>query len=275
MILSEPQSPSLRESTTVTRAEEDETMESLTSSLRLPDNAWSVTEKAKGFHLRRVVVTSEETGQSAVLHSVMIGADRTWKVCCYDNPLPADCGILHSLPAEASSDVINEILKRLDTSTFCLGNNDEKFVAFAESKKGKFYSIDGKTVVAHLTPSFRDGNDSQTVRSPSCSILIDHTTKTRDHTKVSERCSHCSKYRNTLFRAFGRYREKMTTERSVPLSSNDSRANVRYLNTPERSLRFKQLKSRATAAERKLKKLVADRLESDGVSLKDDMQEEC
>ena len=66
----------------------------------------------------------------------------------------------------------------------------------------------------------------------------------------------------------------MTTERSGPFSSHDSHANVRYLNTPQRSLRFRQLKSRATAAERKLKKLVADRLESDGVCLEDDMQDD-
>ena len=50
-----------------------------------------------------------------------------------------------------------------------------------------------------------------------------------------------------------------------------SHTNLRYLPTPQRSLRYKALQLRATTAEKQLKKLLASHTEKNGISVKNDL----
>ena len=82
---------------------------------------------------------------------------------------------------------------------------------------------------------------TQTVRNMSCEIIVNGV-----------KCSKCVEYRGTLRKAHYRWvaQKNMSPKRRT---SSTSRINFGLLNTPEKRQRYRNLKARSVAAERKLK----------------------
>ena len=95
--------------------------------------------------------------------------------------------------------------------------------------------------------------ESSTLVLFNCEVIIN-----------TAKCRHCINYRNTLRKAYHRWiaRKQESPERHI---STTSRANIRYLSTPERKKRFNTLKARSVAVERKLTKKIWKSAEKEGV----------
>ena len=81
-----------------------------------------------------------------------------------------------------------------------------------------------------------------TVRTSRCEVLLD---------AARNRCEACTTYRNNLRAMHHRVDHAPT----LSPSSTASHTNIRYLNTPQRFKRYKGLKARCVAAEKKVKGL--------------------
>ena len=82
----------------------------------------------------------------------------------------------------------------------------------------------------------------QTIRSVKCEFLV-----------PNGKCTACKKYRSTLRVLSNRY----TSQCSTCLSDSSSHSNIKFLNTPEKKTRMKNLRSRARGAEKGMKRLQA------------------
>ena len=101
-----------------------------------------------------------------------------------------------------------------------------------------------------------------TVRHTNCELLV-HGAK----------CETCKRYRATLRSMYNRLKKRD----SEGLSSDSSHANYRYLNTPEKILRMKNLKTRADTAEQEAQKILAcleKIIESQGESVNESLHED-
>ena len=79
------------------------------------------------------------------------------------------------------------------------------------------------------------------------------------------KCPRCVQYRGTLRKAHYRWvAQKMSPKRPT---SSASRINFRLLNTPEKQQRYRNLKARSVAAERKLKEGMKKLTHEHGVNL--------
>ena len=200
---------------------------------------WTLQKTLEGLHIYKVNLLSTETGETAVSHSVIIDTDLTWRVCCFDRPVPLTNPIFKSLPNRITCSTVNDLLKRVSSASFCPGNDD--FLDLAIARKGRLLSPRGKTTAASITAQYPKSTECQTVRSSTCAILCNNG-----------RCCSCKKYRGTLLKASKRLKEKQKSPGSS--LSSDSHTNFRYLNTPERRLRIKNIKSRLNSTEIKYKK---------------------
>ena len=125
------------------------------------------------------------------------------------------------------------------------------------SKKGKLASRSGEVIVAavdsYAPVQLNDIKYTQTVRNGLYEVLVNGT-----------KCSHCVAYRATLRKAYHRWSAKRHDSPSRHTSST-SHTNFRYLNTPEKQQRYKNLKARSNAAERKLKETIKKVVQEQGV----------
>ena len=77
--------------------------------------------------------------------SLRIHADLSWKVLLLGQSISTTCPMLLDLPQTLSSVLdVEVVLKALDTSTVCLGNDDAKFSHLAKSHAGTFMDASGK-----------------------------------------------------------------------------------------------------------------------------------
>ena len=121
----------------------------------------------------------------------------------------------------------------------CAGNPDEKFIQMAKAKKGTIKSTNGKTI-AVLDNSFQVSLNGEvyqeTIRTTDCRLLV-HGAK----------CQACTDYRPRLRAMHSRWsRDKGKVSK---LSNN------RYMNTPQKQRKMKNLQARAYSAEQEVKKL--------------------
>ena len=83
-----------------------------------------------------------------------------------------------------------------------------------------------------------------TVRTSRCEMLL----------STGDKCHVCVSYRNNLRAMLHRKQNSLDVSPSAHTSTS-SHTNVRHLSTPQKSRRYKQLKARCDAAERKVKRL--------------------
>ena len=113
-----------------------------------------------------------------------------------------------------------------------------------EAKKGKLMSKDGKSITARVddfSTVYLNGDAySKTVRASKCEILV-HGSK----------CPSCVSYRDSLRRIYHRWLKQKSPSRQ----SSKSKVNIRWLNTPEKSSRYSQLRTRLDAKNKEVKRL--------------------
>ena len=87
------------------------------------------------------------------------------------------------------------------------------------------------------------------------------------------KCSHCVAYRSTLRKLYHRWNTKRYTS-PTQLTSSTSHTNFRFLDTPEKQQRYRNLKSHSNAAERKLKEAIQRLTHQQGVEIEPDMHDD-
>ena len=91
------------------------------------------------------VVSSPTPVREDVHFSLRIHANLSWKVLLLGQSISTTCPMLLHLPQALSSVLdVEVVLKALDTSTVCLGNDDAKFSDLANSHAGTFMDASGK-----------------------------------------------------------------------------------------------------------------------------------
>ena len=132
--------------------------------------------------------------------------------------------------------------------------------------KGKLTSRHGDGIVASLdshAPVVLNGEVcTQTVRNKSCEIIVN-----------SAKCGHCVQYRDSLRKSFHRWQKKKIISPSRRTATS-SCTNFALLNTPEKLQRYKKLKTRSLATEKKLKNAVEKLTLQHGETLEPQMQDD-
>ena len=219
----------------------------LKASIVLPSHAWS-DQSISDTTIRLCKISDQPcTSQQPlrVSHCIKIGMDFTWEAFVYGHKLDrCQCQPLHAIPPHLDSKSLQHLIHVLDTATVCAGHPDEKYVSMLNSKKGKrVVAKDGSTSVYldEQGPITLNGQLYHfTVRASKCEILC-HGSK----------CYKCISYRAGLRVMHSRW----VTRSPSRHTSTSSTTNYRYLSTPEKAERYKELKSRSNSAEKTVKRL--------------------
>lgn len=81
-----------------------------------------------------------------VLRLLLIHNDLTWKVYLADHSVPSQCLVLKDFPPRVSSKFVSDLIDTISVSNICSGNYEERFIALAKARKGKFLSVSGEIV---------------------------------------------------------------------------------------------------------------------------------
>ena len=188
--------------------------------------------------------------------------DLSWEVyvenyCIQANNNP----VLNSYPSKITATKFIQLINAVHSGNVCVGNYNEQFIRLARSKKGHFYSVNGK-LVAVLEESFCftvEGIDRcGTVRHVKCEVLL-----VEDKTV----CTVCIRYRNTL-------RALISKAPQSPQISVSIYTNIRRLRTPQRPTHIASLRKAIRNKNRQLKRLrakVQQVLEGDSIPLDDEL----
>ena len=201
---------------------------------------------------------------SVVTHSLTVSEDLSWTALVHGHPVKSiNCDLLLSTPNQLNDESLKALVAKLDSCRVCPGHPDSNFVEMLMSKKGKLTSNNGKETVATIdsaAPVQLNGNVyTQTVRYKACQILTADT-----------KCWQCVRYRDSLRKSFHRWKKRINTSPSRKTATT-SHTNLRFLNTPERQQRYRNLKVRSDTAERKVKQIMEKLMEKDGVQLEEGM----
>ena len=182
------------------------------------------------------VVPSLKKG-STVTHTLTIRNDDTWDLHVFGRKL--DCSKYSSLrsylPTIMKEDVLS-LLTAIDNLHFCIGHPDHHFVSFLENVKGS----KGAAILDNDCDVNVEGCTYQvTVRHVNCELLVNNG---------GVKCNVCKAYRSALRAMYSHY----VKQKSRLCTSPRSHVNLRYLSTPERQKRFKNIKAQAKASSRKL-----------------------
>ena len=136
--------------------------------------------------------------------------------------------------------MVMSVINAVDAMRVCPGHPESDFVEMLKQKKGVIKSANG-VVVARLDDYACVYVDriayDVTVRSKNCVLLTSND---------AIRCSSCSSYRSNLRAIYSNYksRPKSTSARC----QSSSKANYRYLRTPEKHKRLANLRAESTKA---------------------------
>ena len=253
------------------------TIETLHHSLKLPGPQWTEQASEDMATIQICKIQSFSTSSSSlstststpfqvpiVTHSVTIYEDRTWIAFVHGRQIDGNKSPpLSSIPNILDEKSLENLLSKMDQCTVCPGHPDNRFVEMALSKRGKLMSKNGKDVVGFVdkyAPVCLNGDMyNSTVRNSECEIIVN-----------GGKCEKCVSYRDTLRKAYHRWLKNK--QRSPGRhTSTTSKTNFRYLNTPEKLLRYKKLKDRSRAAERRLSDVIAKQTQDKGVILEPDI----
>lgn len=215
-------------------------LDSLANNL-LP--SWNVRYNADNRTLQLYKLASGPSSSSqplTVAHSVTIQEDLSWSVFVYGHNLTT----FNETPLSLVPQVVNlssllSIMTILDQSHLCPGNPDEIFLSMASSRKGQFLASNKDvkaSVENHTNVFFNNTLYASTIRTASCSLLVQ-----------GGQCLSCKKYRGQLRAMYSRWSKK---SEKMPKFANN-----RYLNTPQKKKKLRDLQARAYSAEREVKKL--------------------
>lgn len=199
-----------------------------------------------------------------ISHSIIINSNMTWNVFVHGSKVSCRKNTpLSQFPDKLSAESLQSLINVVDSASVCPGNPDKKFIDMVKAKKGALKSISGEKTAA-IDDAFQVSLNGevyqQTIRTTDCSLLV-HGAK----------CQACTDYRShlrTMHSRCSRNKDKLSKF-----------SNNRYLNTPQKQRKMKNLQARAYSAEQEVKKLqeyIKSSTEKNGVlvdeSLHNDLQ---
>ena len=184
-----------------------------------------------------------------ITHTLCVQDDLTWTVFIHGNklhqisntPLSGISSTLSPLSLQKLISILDEakLISILDEACICPGNPDGQFLPMATAHKCVFVSgsVEEK---ARLEKDFQvilNGDVyHQTIRTATCSLLVSQG-----------KCSSCKSYHPQLRAMYSRWSKKPAVSAKY--------TNIRYLNTPQKKRKMKELQVRAHTAEKEVKKL--------------------
>jgi len=209
-------------------------MKSLISELRLPNAQWAIQMVNSNLGMCKLSCVSSQ--EIAVIHSVVITPTCHWTLVVRGRHIDqSKCSLLKSIPIQLSIQTLQSMLSLLDACNICAGHPEEDYVRMAESRKGKLLSLSGNTVVAYVDtlPLVLEGKVfEKTIQSSSCEILV-----------KGKKCSACVSFHGTLRKSYHHWKKQMSSSLRNELSTF-SKTNFRFLNTPEKKIRYSNLRAR-------------------------------
>ena len=219
----------------------------------------------KTIHICKIKASSSSTCAPVVTHSITIHDDLTWTATVHGHKVDnKKSPLLSAVPNELNENSLGNLLRKLDQCRVCPGHPDKHFIEMVSSKRGTCKGRNGKDIIAVVdkyAPVTLNGEVyDATVRNSQCEIIIS-----------GAKCEKCVSYRDYLRKAYHRWIKTKQTSPSRRTSST-SKANFRYLDTPEKEQRYKKLKRRSRETERKLRDTIERLTQENGVSMEPDMQ---
>ena len=175
-----------------------------------------------------------------VSHSVTVKEDLTWEVCILAHQVDPNNSLLSSVPQQLDTSSLQRLLVLIEESSVCPGNPDEHFIEVMLSRKEHRILHSDGNVAAYVDDDFdvniNGTTANRTVRTSHCAIIVQNGV-----------CESCHSYRSTLRSLHSRW----THRKSTP----SKHTNNRYLSTPEKESKLKNLMLRAQVAEAEVKRL--------------------
>ena len=216
------------------------------------------SDPTKQIQLCKIIQSSRSFKQPMVIsHCLCISSDLTWEAHIHGHKLSSTTDAnspLSSVPHKLDHQSLTSLLQLMDKCRVCPGNPEQRFLAMADSRKGKFKAGDG-SVTAQVDDGFSvclNGiTFSRTIRCNTCSILC-----------KGDKCESCKMFRPKLRAIHSRWSKQSRSPKKF--------VNNRYLNTPQKAKKLSRLQTRAYAAEselRKLKERISISSNNNGVSV--------
>ena len=182
-----------------------------------------------------------------VVQSLVVRNDFTWLLKVNGVEVDGDrCPSLSMFQNPLSSQDVNRLIERLDKLHVCPGHPDAHFIELADSKGGNFKSTNGQikaNVDSSCDVTLNGDIYSSTVRVTNCEMLV-----------AVGKCNACVPYRSTLRTMYNRWIKNKTCSPTKRTSSS-SHVNLRWLNSPEKRSRMKNIQRRMVTAERQVEHL--------------------
>lgn len=206
---------------------------------------------------------SSDRQSLSVTHCLTISSDLSWTLSVHGMKIDASvCPLLNKISTKLSNKTsLQPLMSLLENSMVCPGHPDEQ--KWPRQKKGKFLSMDGKTVARldDYSAVTLNGNVYQTtVRFCMCEVVVS-----------SGKCSQCVSYQNTLRKMRHRW-SKQKSLTPTRRQSSRSKVNIRFLNTPEKRSRYRDMKRRIDNQSKEVQRLrIAAAMQANGVELEPGM----
>lgn len=216
----------------------------------------------------RLCKVSSQTGTSSepmkISHSIIINSNMSWSVFVHGYKVSSRKNTpLSQFPDKLPAASLQSLINVVDSASVCPGNPDKKFIDMVKAKKGALKSISGEKAAA-IDDAFQVSLNGevyqQTIRTTDCSLLV--------HGAKCQACTDCRSHLRATHSRWSRNKDKVSKF-----------SNNRYLNTPQKQRKMKDLQARAYAAEQEVKKLqeyIKSSTEKNGVlvdeSLHNDLQ---
>ena len=194
----------------------------------------------------RIKQQSSSSHPLLITHCVTVERDQTWKISVHGHELnPQENEKLSLMPSRIQSACsLNHLLSTIDHLHVCAGHPDENFLRMVEDKKGKLISVKG-TVAAYIdTNAYVELNGqtyATTLRHSKCQLLTS-----------AKKCIVCVNYRATVRSIYHRWIKSLNKSPSC-IPSTSSHVNNKWLKTPERKEKAKNLKKRVISAENSMR----------------------
>ena len=198
-------------------------------------------------------------------HTLLVNDDCTWKLfICGHEVKPITDGPLNAVPVTLNQESFINLISIIDQCKVCPGNPDTHFIELGNSRKGKFETSGGE-IKARIEEGFpvtlKESVYTSTVRNTNCHILIH-----------GEKCINCHKYRPQLRAMYSRYNQS----KHKPHTVSSKYINNRFLKTPEKNEKLKNLQTKVCTVEKELKNLESkiNKLNSMGISVDEPLHQD-
>lgn len=261
-----PESTPSQQTAVVPAPQSPMTLQMLYESLPTPMNqSWTVqySDENKQLQLCKLsTLPSTSCQMSRVTHTLCVQEDLTWHVFIHGNKLHQ----ISDTPLSVISSTLSplsllKLISILDEACVCPGNPDSQFLPMAAAHKGVFMSGSAEEK-AHIEKDFQvvlNGQSyNETIRTTTCSLLVGQG-----------KCGSCRSYRPQLRAMYSRWSKKPAISAKY--------TNNRYLNTPQKKKKMKELQVRAYTAEKEVKNLkerIEQCAEQKGVQIQPSLNED-